>query len=175
MAKTFGRWGYFVGKNPGLTFGVSFFILGLLISCFAFVENYADSLFSWVPQNGWIKESRERAIDAYSATYGSIGFIIKSKQSSLLTLNSFNDILGLTNAIYNAEYKNDDGDSFTLRDFCLTNGYGYCIPSWHPLVFYDTYSSNMFDLTGVTSDSQIVTKVQTGQSVKNTGGTLYFP
>ena len=95
----FGRWGHFVGKHPALTFASSFVFLILLISGFAFVDSYSDALFSWVPANGWVYESRKKADTAYSATYNGISFILKTKQTNLLTLSSFNEILSLTNTI----------------------------------------------------------------------------
>ena len=90
-------------------------------------------------------------------------------------MSSFNELLSLTNKIYNAEYTNDDGETFTIRDFCFSNGYGYCVAAQHPLAFFETYSSSMYDLSAVTSDAQIVAKVQTGRSVKIAGGYFYFP
>ena len=95
----FGRWGHFVGKHPGLTFVSSFIILFLLITGFIFVDSYSDTLFSWVPSNGWVYESRKKADTAYLATYNSVSFILKTKQTNLLTLSSFNEILILTNEI----------------------------------------------------------------------------
>ena len=95
----FGRCGHFVGKHPGLTFASSFVFLILLTTGFAFVQGYSDPLLSWVPQNGWVMESRKKGDTAYSATYNSISFVVKSKQTNLLTLSSFNEILSLTNEI----------------------------------------------------------------------------
>ena len=118
----FGRWGRFVALHPACTFFFSFLFLALLISGFAFVQTYPDSTFNWAAQNGWVLESNLKAVDAYSGTFAGLSLIIESKQSNLLTVSAYNELLSLTNEIYNAQYTNDDGETYTIRDFSFREG-----------------------------------------------------
>ena len=141
-------------------------MLVCIASGIAFSEIYPDVAMSWVPQNGWVLESREKATEAFSALYSDMQLIMKSRSTNIVTLESFNEILSLTNTIYNTEYENDDGDTFTLKDFCNKNQYGYCVPDLHPLIFFETYSSSMYDLSALTTDAQVLTAVQAGKVMR---------
>ena len=65
LKDVFGRWGRFVALNPCCTFFFSFLFLTLLISGFVFMQNYPDAMINWVPQNGWVIESRHNTQEAY--------------------------------------------------------------------------------------------------------------
>ena len=162
----FGRWGHFVGTRPCLTFCCSFIMLVLFVSGLAYSETYPDVPISWVPQNGWSLESREKSTEAFSAGFTAMQFIVRSRAGNILTLDQFNEILSLTNTIYNTEYTDDDGNTYTYKDFCFKNMYGYCVPRQHPLAFFETYSSSMYDLSALTTDAQVLTAVQAGRVMR---------
>ena len=120
-------------------------------------QTYASQLKIWASRSGFAAESFDSIKELYGFDVSGVSFIVTMKKSdaNLLTAAAFLEIKQLHDEIAQAEAIYE-GNSYRLDSFCATNNYGNCFAIESPLLYFDTISSSMFDLTGVTSDTSVV-------------------
>jgi hypothetical protein len=107
---------------------------------------------------------------------GFIGVIFEVKNpesGNLLTLDAFKEVQKFQNELFEIEYEYENGNSakFKFDDICVKigqPGQQFCLFGESPL----TFAQNQFgviDFTQFTSDSDLLTKVQSGTGGRSNG------
>ena len=80
---------------------------------------------------------------------------MKESDENMLTLSSFRELKRIHDAIETAK-GTYEGTTYRLKNFCVKNSFGNCVASSSPLLPFETVSGSMFDLSGLTSDADVV-------------------
>ena len=130
--------------------------------------SYSNQLRIWASRSGFAAESYDSIKELYGFDVDGVSFIVTMKQSdaNMLTIAAFHEIEQLHEAIAQAQ-SSHNGNTYRLHTFCAKNSFGNCFAQSSPLLVFDTLSSSMFDLSGVSTDADVVAAVQAGKVLRS--------